>query len=124
MLHVHDITEGFTLNDKYLQNLQEQANEGSDVHDDIVLPKTSEIKANVDKEISNMQEVIETVADGNMRSKAGDLKDNIKKRFHILLDNESQQTKNKRMQTAKEIDVMLLQFRDLDIYGASSRMEL
>ena len=113
------------LSPESLQALQEKANEqieDSDEH--ITMPSTEEMKAEVMKELEKMQIVIDTVGDTIVRGEAQKLKDKIATKFQDTLLAVPGKPIPELIVTAKEIDTLLLMFRNLDIYGSAAKMEL
>ena len=113
------------LSPESLQALQEKANEqieDSDEH--ITMPSTEEMKAEVMKELEKMQIVIDTVGDTIVRGEAQKLKDKIATKFQDTLLAVPGKPIPELIMTAKEIDTLLLMFRNLDIYGSAAKMEL
>ena len=113
------------LSPESLQALQEKANEqieDSDEH--ITMPSTEEMKAEVMKELEKMQIVIDTVGDTTVRGEAQKLKDQIATKFQDTLLAVPGKPIPELIVTAKEIDTLLLMFRNLDIYGSAAKMEL
>ena len=113
------------LSPESLQALQEKANEqieDSDEH--ITMPSTEEMKAEVMKELEKMQIVIDTVGDTTVRGEAQKLKDQIGTKFQDTLLAVPGKPIPELIVTAKEIDTLLLMFRNLDIYGSAAKMEL
>ena len=112
-----------TLSADDLKELQDKANKESDNPDDhITLPDTADIKRRAEEQLTNMQTVIDTVVDPVAKKEAGELKNTIATKLNTALDGQS----NFAVLTVqcKEIDVALLQFRNLNIYGSAAKMEL
>ncbi|CAB3987478.1 Hypothetical predicted protein [Paramuricea clavata] len=112
-----------TLSAADLKALQDKANKESDNPDDhITLPDPADIKRRAGEQLTNMQTVIDTVVDDVAKNEAQELKNTIATKLNSALDGQS----NFAVLTVqcKEIDVALLQFRNLNIYGSAARMEL
>ncbi|XP_028405206.1 uncharacterized protein LOC114527699 [Dendronephthya gigantea] len=108
-----------------LADLQNKANAKQGAGEEsITIPTTESIKIKVDEQLTNMQNVVNTLPESQVRKEAQRLKDDIAAKFNILLDPNSALTFTAQQQTAKQIDIALLHFRALDIYGAARKMEL
>ena len=114
-----------SLSPEHLANLQNKANaQLEDEDENIEMPKTSEIKTQVTEELARMQTVIDSVDPAaSARGEAQRLKAEISTKFDTLLAVPGPAIPQ-LIVTAKEIDTLLLMFRNLNIYGAAARMEL
>ena len=126
MKEINDKMKAAKLSAASLQELQKQANEALDNPDEhISMPNTADIKTKVDKQLENIQKVIDTVTDSNVKQQAGQLKSSIAVKFNdVLVDGDSSLAVGELTDKLKQIDTDLLHLRDLDIDGSAAKMEL
>ena len=115
-----------TLKAQDLTDLQEQANAVKEIgNDTITMPSTAEIRERVNEQLENMRNVTSTVTDIPIKNEGERLIRLIETDFGVLLKDGTDATPVKQLKTtANQIDTFLLQFKQLDMYGSASRMEL